>query len=157
MRIERELLRRISSHSESRIPAHFIYEIQELLAQPEPEPSVKLPESEDEAVLMNLLSDNWLRNHAPHRLNQPEQEPVGIVITIGGYPDDSEHTVKLTCRHKDLKDGDLLYTAPQKRKHLTGIEISQGFQTDDAATHPYSYWSGVDFAEKAHGITGGEE
>ena len=45
-----------------------------------------------------------------------------------------------------------LYTAPQKRKHLTGIEISQGFQTDDDATHPYSYWSGVDFAEKAHGI-----
>ena len=38
-------------------------------AQPEQEPSVKLPESEDEAVLMNLLSDNWLRNHAPHRLN----------------------------------------------------------------------------------------
>ena len=35
MSIERELLRRISSHSESRIPAHFIYEIQELLAQPE--------------------------------------------------------------------------------------------------------------------------
>jgi hypothetical protein len=34
---ERELLRRISSHSESRIPAHFIYEINELLAQPEPE------------------------------------------------------------------------------------------------------------------------
>ena len=87
-------------------------------------------------------------------LAQPEQEPVGIVITIGGYPDDSEHTVKLTCRHVDLKDGDLLYTAPQKRKHLTGIEISQGFQTDDDATHPYSYWSGVDFAEKAHGITG---
>jgi hypothetical protein len=44
----------------------------------------------------------------------------------------------------------------KKRKHLTGIEISQGFQTDDDATHPYSYWSGVDFAEKAHGI-GGEE
>jgi len=32
---ERELLRRISSHSEARIPTHFIYELQELLAQPE--------------------------------------------------------------------------------------------------------------------------
>ena len=32
---ERELLRRISSHSESRIPTNFIYEIQELLNQPE--------------------------------------------------------------------------------------------------------------------------
>ena len=34
---ERELLRRISSHSEARIPTHFIYELQELLAQPEQE------------------------------------------------------------------------------------------------------------------------
>ena len=38
MSIERELLRRISSHSESRIPLHFIKEIQQLLAQPEQEP-----------------------------------------------------------------------------------------------------------------------
>jgi len=52
-------------------------------------------------------------------LDQPEQEPVGIVITIGGYPDDSAHTVKLTCRHRDLKDGDLLYTAPPKREPLS--------------------------------------
>lgn len=33
---ERELLRRISSHSGSVIPSHFIYEIIELLVQPEP-------------------------------------------------------------------------------------------------------------------------
>ena len=38
MNKERELLRRISSHSGSAIPAKFIYEIQELLAQPEQEP-----------------------------------------------------------------------------------------------------------------------
>ena len=37
---EMELLRRISSHSESRIPTNFIYEIQELLVQPEQEPVV---------------------------------------------------------------------------------------------------------------------
>jgi Cdc6-like AAA superfamily ATPase len=44
---ERELLRRISSHSESRIPAHFIYELKELLAQPEQEPL-----SEDKLVIL---------------------------------------------------------------------------------------------------------
>ncbi len=32
---ERELLRRISSHSGTKMDAHFIYELQELLAQPE--------------------------------------------------------------------------------------------------------------------------
>ena len=35
MNEERELLRRISSHSRSVIPAQFIYKIQELLTQPE--------------------------------------------------------------------------------------------------------------------------
>jgi hypothetical protein len=50
---------------------------------------------------------------------QSEQEPVGIVVTIGGYPDDSEHTVKLTCRYRDLKHGDLLYTSSPKREPLS--------------------------------------
>jgi hypothetical protein len=35
MTIERELLRRISSHSGTTMDTHFIYEIQELLTQPE--------------------------------------------------------------------------------------------------------------------------
>ena len=35
MNKERELLRRISSHSGTKMDTHFIYEIQELLAQPE--------------------------------------------------------------------------------------------------------------------------
>ena len=40
-------------------------------------------------------------------------EPVGRVKTVGGYPDESEHTVEWLCKYKDLKDGDLLYTTPQ--------------------------------------------
>jgi hypothetical protein len=38
MTIERELLRRISSHSGTTMDTHFIYEIQKLLTQPEQEP-----------------------------------------------------------------------------------------------------------------------
>ena len=63
-------------------------------------------------------------------LAQPEQEPVGIVITIGGYPDDSYHTVKLTCRHRDLKNGDLLYTTPPKREPLSKEAIMVNFDLD---------------------------
>ena len=85
-----------------------------------------------------------------------EQEPVGIVRTIGGYPDNSEHIVEWLCKYKDLKEGDRLYLAPQTHKPITGIEISNAFKADDEATHPYSYWAGVDFAEKHHGIGGGE-
>ena len=72
-------------------------------------------------------------------LAEPEQKPCSLIV------------------HDDMyKRGYAQAELDLKRKHLTGIEISQGFQTDDDATHPYSYWSGVDFAEKAHGIGGGE-
>ena len=56
---------------------------------------------------------DWLllRLEAIEFLTKPEQEPVGVVRTIGGYPDNSTHTVELTCRHGELKDGDLLYKA----------------------------------------------
>lgn len=43
-----------------------------------------------------------------HLLAQPDPEPVGIVKTIGGYPDDSVHTVEWLCKYKDIKDGDKL-------------------------------------------------
>jgi hypothetical protein len=56
-------------------------------------------------------------------LAEPEQEPVGIVRTVGGYPDDSTHTVEWLVKHKELRDGDKLYTAPPARQPLTDEEI----------------------------------
>lgn len=38
------------------------------------ENTVKVPTNEDEAVLMNLLSFDWLKNNAPHRLKADESE-----------------------------------------------------------------------------------
>jgi hypothetical protein len=55
----------------------------------------------------------------PARKPEPEQKPVGIVRTVGGYPDDSTHTVEWLVKHKELRDGDKLYTAPPQRKPLT--------------------------------------
>ena len=58
---------------------------------------------------------------------QPKKEPVlqdieqyriqmvGIVRTVGGYPDDSTHTVEWLVKHKELRDGDKLYASPQTR------------------------------------------
>ena len=113
-------------------------------------------------------------NELEELLAQPEQEPVGIVKTIGGYPDNSQHTVELTGRHGDLRDGDLLYKAPPKSEPLSEGEIfnigyKAGFaidhvESDDGESTDYGFIDGdgyidndlvfkfVRWIEKAHGI-----
>ena len=109
--------------------------------------------SRERELLQSVMEESWdflyagTHTEIKELLAQPEQteqEPVAWMNDSGGC--------FLSDGNKYSENWIALYTAPQKRKHLTGIEISQGFQTDDDATHPYSYWSGVDFAEKAHGI-----
>ena len=50
-----------------------------------------------------------------------------------------------------------LYLAPPKREPLINIYVLNAFKADDEATHPYSYWAGVEFAEKHHGIGGNND
>ena len=81
---------------------------------------------------------------------EPEQEPVAWIYE---WVDEAGEPVKsVAYNFYDDANPIPLYTAPQKRKHLTDIEISKGFKADDEATHLYSYWAGVEFAEKHHGI-----
>jgi hypothetical protein len=82
-------------------------------------------------------------------LAEPEQKPVGIVRTVGGYPDDSTHTVEWLVKHKELRDGDKLYTAPPQRKPLTDEEIRSMWGMSEYREYA------IDFAreiERAHGI-----
>jgi hypothetical protein len=46
--------------------------------------------------------------------------------------------------------------AEPEQKPLTREEISYGFRTNDADLDAESYWAGVKWAEKMHGIGGGE-
>jgi hypothetical protein len=39
-----------------------------------------------------------------------------------------------------------------KREPLTGIEISQGFRDNEDALNAESYWAGIEYAEKMHGV-----
>ena len=39
-----------------------------------------------------------------------------------------------------------------KRKPLTREEISQGFRDNEDAINAESYWAGVEYAEKMHGV-----
>ena len=77
-------------------------------------------------------------------LTQPEQEPT------------TRHALDSYWNQEAYQRGYAEAKLKLKREPLTGIEISNGFNADDEATHPYSYWAGVEFAEKHHGIGGGE-
>ena len=113
--------------------------------------------SVERELLKKILATGWLNNElsceVEELLTQPEPEPVAWMWkkhTAGGWLDAVDLDKPSATAHQiNIYP---LYTAPPKREPLSGIEISQGFQTDDDATHPYSYWSGVDFAEKMHGI-----
>ena len=87
---------------------------------------------------------------------EPTSEPVAWMVEtrFNNEPIKEIHTVKPMERVYKYCIVTELYSAPLKP--LTGIEISNGFKADDEAIHPYSYWAGVDFAEKHHGIGGGE-
>ena len=111
-------------------------QLKKLLAPPEQEP----------VAWMSLSDIEWM-----NIVNSPKI----LELTDGRH--NSEEAVNLAVKMTEEKCKKNNSDSIPKRKHLTGIEISQGFQTDDDATHPYSYWSGVDFAEKAHGVTGGGE
>jgi hypothetical protein len=46
--------------------------------------------------------------------------------------------------------------AEPEQKPLTREEISYGFRTNDDAINAESFWAGIKWAEKMHGIGGGE-
>ena len=50
-------------------------------------------------------------------------DPVGMVKTVGGYPDESKHTIEWLCKYKELKNGDLLYTTPDVAQPVAVPEI----------------------------------
>ena len=93
-------------------------------------------------------------------LAQPEQEPVAWVWEVFN-PHTGDWCDGCVAKDKPLENQNrrnirALYTAPPRREPLTGREISHGFRLNPDATHAESYWAGVEWAEKAHGIGGGE-
>ena len=149
---ERELLKKILATGW--LNNTISCEVEELLTQPEQAPSVKLPDSEDKAVMMNLLSDNWLRHHAPHRLNQPEQEEAPVATKLEGHQFTAFHVSEGDFKKlQKLPTGTKIYTAPPKREPLSEKEIREGNQSMLNVTRE-TFIKGVRFAEVMHGITG---
>ncbi len=106
-------------------------------------------------LLKKILATRWLDHELSCEveaiLAQPEPtvEPVAWMWTneeLGGvYFSDIENPNWIP-----------LYIAP-KREPIDGKEISKGFQADYEAIDAYSYWAGVAFAEKYHGIRNNEQ
>jgi hypothetical protein len=91
----------------------------EALAQPQPK------------LFLDLSNSNG--NHPV------QQDPVAVVETIGGHPDESVHTVKWLVKYKDLKDGDKLYThpAPAREQEPDAWDDKQDEWSDEIAqSHP---------------------
>lgn len=65
---------------------------------------------EGKAVLYNLLEENCVLRAKLAEMES--QEPIGLVKTVGGYPDESEHTIKWLVKHRHITDGQHLYAKP---------------------------------------------
>jgi hypothetical protein len=72
----------------------------------------------------------------------------GYRIQVSYFPD---------LYNKDMFEVIPLYTAPPKRELLGDGITADMYRANKKATHPDSYWAGVNDAEKAHGIGGGNE
>lgn len=111
---------------------------EETLASPKDE-ALKLALEE-----MKIANYNSAAERLEAALAQPAQEPVGIVETLGGYPDESRHEVKWLVPYRDLKDGDNLYRTPQQRPWvgLTDEEVSTLWgEWKDAVCLDYKTWA----------------
>ena len=149
---EREMLKKILATGW--LNNELSCEVEELLAQPVQAPSVKLPDSEDEAVMMNLLSDNWLRHHAPHRLNQPEQEPVAWKVIDGTNGNYMFSRIKPTERSYKYDVVIPLYTAPPKREPFGPEERQRLSKAYSTRAEQVAFEEGIIFAEISYGIGG---
>ena len=86
-------------------------------------------------------------------LTQPEQQPEAWIIVnkeTGYRTQVSDLTPFLY--HREIFEVIPLYTAPQKREPLSNIDIKEASRN----AKDMSFYNGVKWAERQHGIGGGE-
>ena len=99
----------------------------------------------------DLCQEDVLKALEAYEQSKPKPEPVGYVKTVGGYPDESEHKVEWVVKHKELKNGQPLYTTPPTREPLSEDAML-------SIVEEYTVWNLKSHAavaraiEQAHGI-----
>ena len=84
----------------------------------------------------------------------PEQEPVAWKVvdkTTGEFMFSRVKPMRRTYLYDDVIPL-YIHDTPPKREPLDDGEIADGCRACKNATHPDSFWAGVRFAEKTHGI-----
>ena len=182
MSLERELLNRSRYNLDREYCADLIDEIQELLAQPV---KYQFTTRLDQEPVMYQYRDkldgkDWGRWNLCNKIDyedyknnptfqhwtyqtrkllaqpEPTAEPVAWMWDEMFCEDwTTVSSVIKPSKSKYVDNVRPLYLAPPKREPLINIYVLNAFKADDEATHPYSYWAGVEFAEKHHGIGGG--
>ena len=155
----RELLKRfmheLTKEELCSVPDELQAEIEELLDQPEEGVYQKLLRIEDGVEVEILPSELWQDGYEAGKRSaliskQPEQEPVAW---MNEWVDEVGEPVKSVV-YNFYDDANLipLYTAPPKREPL-GLEIMDVCGSED---YREGFKDGALYAEKAHGIGGGE-
>ena len=151
---ERELLKQVVEYM---WVGDIVEEIKELLAQPEQEqePVTDKPTETAMAVMPNgvCVSNVYDAYEEGRKSVMSEQEPVAWIIETEIDGKLSEWVCTDKKHYMDASDGKdpiPLYTSPPKREPLTSKLISLGNNCHE------SFIKGVRFAEKMHGIGGGE-
>jgi hypothetical protein len=171
MSIERELLKKVISGDNKGdfFVSYDLYkEIYEFLAQPEQEPEAWIIVNKETGYRTQVSDLTPFLYHreifeviplytAPPKREQTEQEPVSWMVEthFNNEPIKEIHTVKPMDRVYKYCKVTELYTATPKRELLGDGITADMYRANKKATHPDSYWAGVNDAEKAHGI--GEE
>ena len=120
--------------------------------------------SKEREILRKIVDYMWegeLVDEIKELLAQPEQEPVAWMYEW--YENDLEST-QVTGGSEKPFEGEIvqpfnirpLYTAPPTREPLSDKDVGKGFLLTDVWHRYESFIAGVKFAEKHHGIGGGE-
>ena len=93
----------------------------------------------------------WIEvEYAKELLAQPEQTEQAPVAWRWKTHKRNYYTYSEENYHE--LEGEPLYASPPKRELMGDGNTADGYRANKMATHPDSYWAGVNDAEKHHGI-----
>ena len=113
-------------------------------------------------LMKKILATGWLDHElsceVEELLAQPEQEEAPVATKLEGHQFTAFHVSADDFKKlQKLPTGTKIYTAPPKREPIEDGELEVWYSQHAWSMDKQEYIWGFRDAEKAHGITGGEE